>query len=74
VVTAGFLLWAFQRAFLAPRPTGGQPFQVIPVSKAEILVLSALILVLLSAGFYIEPWLTLIDKPLSALSAIYISR
>ncbi|MCU7905807.1 MAG: NADH-quinone oxidoreductase subunit M [Candidatus Thiodiazotropha sp. (ex Epidulcina cf. delphinae)] len=74
VVTAGFLLWAFQRAFLAPRPSGGQPFQVIPVSKTEILLLSTLIVVLLSAGFYIEPWLTLIDKPLSALSDLYTAR
>lgn len=71
VVAAGFLLWAFQRAFLSPRPTGARPFQVIPVSRAEIFVVSALILVLLGAGFYIEPWLTLVDKPLSALSALY---
>ncbi|MCU7810915.1 MAG: NADH-quinone oxidoreductase subunit L, partial [Candidatus Thiodiazotropha sp. (ex Notomyrtea botanica)] len=71
VVAAGFLLWAFQRAFLSPRPAGARPFQVIPVSRAEIFVVSALILVLLGAGFYIEPWLTLVDKPLSALSALY---
>ncbi|MCU7882240.1 MAG: NADH-quinone oxidoreductase subunit M [Candidatus Thiodiazotropha sp. (ex Lucinoma aequizonata)] len=74
VVAAGFLLWAFQRAFLAPRPSGNQPFQVIPTSKAEVFLVSALIIVLLSAGFYIEPWLTLIDKPLSALSAIYTTH
>jgi NADH-quinone oxidoreductase subunit M len=71
VVAAGFLLWAFQRAFLAPRPNGRQPFQVIPITRSEVFVVSALIIVLLGAGFYIEPWLTLIDKPLAALSAIY---
>ncbi len=71
VATAGFLLWAFQRAFLAPRPSGLRPFQVIPVSRAEILLVSALILVLLGAGFYIEPWLALIDTPLANLSALY---
>ncbi|WP_316369057.1 complex I subunit 4 family protein [Candidatus Thiodiazotropha sp. CDECU1] len=74
VVAAGFLLWAFQRAFLAPRPSGRQPFQVIPISKPEVFVVSALIVVLLSAGFFIEPWLTLIDKPLAALSAIYTAH
>ena len=74
VAAAGFLLWAFQRAFLAPRPSGGQPFQVIPISKAEVFVVSTLIIVLLSAGFYIEPWLKLIDQPLSALSTIYTSH
>jgi NADH-quinone oxidoreductase subunit M len=71
VAAAGFLLWAFQRAFLAPRPSGSQPFQVIAISKAEVFVVSVLILVLLSAGFYIEPWLKLIDQPLSSLSALY---
>lgn len=74
VVAAGFLLWAFQRAFLSPRPSGVRPFQIISVSKSEVFVVSALILVLLSAGFYIEPWLKLIDQPLSALSALYTSH
>lgn len=74
VVAAGFLLWAFQRAFLSPRPAGVRPFQAIPVSRAELFVLSALLLVLLGAGLYIEPWLTLVDKPLSALSALYSSH
>ncbi|MET0063448.1 MAG: NADH-quinone oxidoreductase subunit M [Candidatus Thiodiazotropha endolucinida] len=74
VVAAGFLLWAFQRAFLAPRPSGRQPFQVIPISKPEVFVVSALIIILLSAGFFIEPWLTLIDKPLAALSSIYTAH
>jgi NADH-quinone oxidoreductase subunit M len=74
VATAGFLLWAFQRAFLAPRPSGQQPFQVIRVSRAEIFVVSALILVLLGSGFYIEPWLRLVDKPLATLSTLYSSH
>jgi NADH-quinone oxidoreductase subunit M len=74
VAAAGFLLWAFQRAFLAPRAKGREPFEVIPVSKSEVFVVSALVIVLLSAGFYIEPWLKLIDQPLSALSALYASH
>ncbi|MEW8209898.1 MAG: NADH-quinone oxidoreductase subunit M [Candidatus Thiodiazotropha taylori] len=74
VAAAGFLLWAFQRAFLAPRPNGAQPFQIIAISKAEMFVVSTLVAVLLSAGFYIEPWLKLIDQPLSALSALYTSH
>ncbi|MEW8433905.1 MAG: NADH-quinone oxidoreductase subunit M [Candidatus Thiodiazotropha sp.] len=74
VAAAGFLLWAFQRAFLAPRPSGRQPFQVVPISKSEVFVVSALIAVLLSAGFFIEPWLTLIDKPLAELSTLYTAH
>jgi NADH-quinone oxidoreductase subunit M len=71
VVTAGFLLRAFQRAFLAPRTNGQRPFQIIPVSRNEIFVVSALVLVLLASGFYIEPWLTLIERPLVNLSALF---
>lgn len=74
LVTAGFLLRAFQRAFLAPRGSGLQPFQVIPVSRAEIFVVSVLVLVLLGAGFYIEPWLTLIDRSLANLSLLFVNR
>ena len=71
VVTAGFLLWAFQQAFLAPRPSGLPPIQVIPVSRAEMFVISAMVLVLLGTGFYIEPWLALVDRPLASLSALF---
>jgi NADH-quinone oxidoreductase subunit M len=74
VVTAGFLLWAFQRAFLAPRQGGQRPFQLIPVSRSEIFVVSALVLVLLGSGFYIEPWLSLIERPLANLSALFNSH
>jgi NADH-quinone oxidoreductase subunit M len=74
VAAAGFLLWAFQRAFLAPRPNRVASYEVIPISKSEVFVVSALVLVLLSAGFYIEPWLKLIDQPLMALSALYTSH
>ncbi|MGD9164015.1 MAG: NADH-quinone oxidoreductase subunit M [Chromatiales bacterium] len=71
VVTAGFLLWAFQRAFLAPHPSAQRAFQQIPVSRKEIFVVSALVLVLLGSGFYIEPWLNLIERPLGNLSALF---
>ncbi|MEW8500313.1 MAG: proton-conducting transporter membrane subunit, partial [Candidatus Thiodiazotropha taylori] len=74
VAAAGFLLWAFQRAFLAPRPVAAKPFQITAITKAEVFVVSTLVAVLLSAGFYIEPWLKLIDQPLSALSALYTSH
>lgn len=71
VLAAGFLLWAFQRAFLAPRPEGLPPLQVAPTSLAERLVAGAVAVVLLGAGFWSEPWLELIEQPLQALGELY---
>lgn len=67
VAAAAFLLWAFQRAFLAPRGDQ-QPQTIAPASGNEQLIAATLILVLLGVGFYSEPWLELIDAPLEALS------
>ncbi len=69
LLAAGFLLWAFQRAFLGPRPEGHA--QVEHLSLAEWLVSGAVIAVLLGVGFYSHPWLALIDEPLAALSIHY---
>jgi len=71
VAAAGFLLWAFQRAFLAPRTEGLPPLRVEPTSSAERLVAGLVLLVLLGAGFWSEPWLELIEQPLAALSRLY---
>ena len=65
VAAAGFLLWAFQRAFLAPRQVTGPAIE--PVLAMEYLVAATVIAVLLATGFYLEPWLELIDAPLQAL-------
>lgn len=67
VAAAAFLLWAFQRAFLAPH--GEQrPQAIAPASASERVIAGGLILVLLGVGFYSEPWLELVDAPLGALS------
>lgn len=68
VAAAAFLLWAFQRAFLAPRPANA-PAVVAPASWMERLIAGLIVIVLLGAGFYSEPWLKLVDAPLTALSA-----
>lgn len=68
VVAAGFLLWAFQRAFLNPRPAGQGSGRAIPhTSATERLVAGMMLLVLLGAGFFSEPWLELIETPLQLL-------
>jgi NADH-quinone oxidoreductase subunit M len=71
VVAAGFLLWAFQRAFLAPRQDLAEAPPLAGITAAELLLAGLLLLVLLGAGFYTEPWLQLIDVPLTHLSALF---
>jgi NADH-quinone oxidoreductase subunit M len=67
VVAAGFLLWAFQRAFLAPGPEGRE--RVIErASSMEWAIAGILVVVLLVAGFHTGPWLDLVEAPLKALA------
>lgn len=68
VVAAAFLLWAFQRAFLAPR-NAELPANIAPATFMERAIAGILILVLLGAGFHSEPWLKLVDAPMASLSA-----
>jgi NADH-quinone oxidoreductase subunit M len=72
VLAAGFLLWAFQRAFLAPRQASKPYPDMQRVTGPESLVAGMVVVVLLGAGFHAEPWLALIDKPLQGLSALYL--
>ncbi|MES9902721.1 MAG: NADH-quinone oxidoreductase subunit M [Sedimenticola sp.] len=68
VIAAGFLLWAFQRAFLTPRPAGEGGGRAIPhTTGIERLVAGMLLLVLLLTGFFSEPWLELIETPVQLL-------
>ncbi len=70
VAAAGFLLWAFQRAFLAPA-TALRGSAVERASSMELAIAGALVLVMLYAGFRMAPWLDLIEVPLKALAARY---
>lgn len=71
VVAAGFLLLAFQRAFLARRAAGLPQRDVEPPTLLEQAVAVMVILVLLGTGFYSEPWLELVEQPLKGLSALF---
>ncbi|MFP5381289.1 MAG: NuoM family protein [Gammaproteobacteria bacterium] len=68
VATAGFLLWAFQRAFLAPPPPG-QKVAVERPTTMELAIAGVLVIVMLYAGFRMEPLHELVDAPLKALAA-----
>jgi NADH-quinone oxidoreductase subunit M len=67
VVAAGFLLWAFQRAFLAPPPAT----RTAPVDTAtpmELAIAGTLVVVMLFAGFRMEPLLAMVEPPLKLLA------
>ncbi len=68
VVAAGFLLWAFQRAFLAPTPAG-RGGAVERASGMEWFIAVLLVVVILTAGFHMVPWLDLVETPMKALAA-----
>lgn len=68
VMAAGFLLYAFQRAFLAA-PAGGPVIAVERGLNMEHLVAGCVLAVLLVTGFYLEPWLKLVEVPLTDLAA-----
>ena len=67
VLAAGFLLLAFQRAFLARSPDS-RPDRVLErATPMESLLALVVITLQLVAGFYLEPLLDLVEAPLNAL-------
>lgn len=70
VIAAGFLLWAFQRAFLAPAAPGVN-VNIAPTRILERIIAVIFLAIMLVAGFHLEPWLLLVDKSLDGVSALY---
>ena len=71
VAAAAFLLWAFQRAFLAPASDPVKFKDTEPATLMERVLAITVIVILLGAGFYTEPWIKLIASSLDGLNAIY---
>jgi NADH-quinone oxidoreductase subunit M len=71
VIAAGFLLWAFQRAFLTPRESPATATYLEKTNWMERAVAIILLLVLITTGFHSDPWLNLIETPLEGLHALY---
>ena len=72
VIAAGFLLLAFQRAFLSHQAPAEEQVEIERASPQEKLVSLLVILLLLGGGFYLEPWLKLIDGTAHSLSLLFI--
>lgn len=71
VIAAGFLLLAFQRAFLSQDPSAEDMTEIERATPLEKLVSAMVILLLLGGGFYLEPWLELVDGPAQRLSLLF---
>jgi NADH-quinone oxidoreductase subunit M len=71
VAAAGFLLWAFQRAFLAPPPEDLSVKAFERTLPMEYFIGGIALLVLLLAGFFPEPWLDLTDSAAKALGGYF---
>lgn len=74
VLAAGFLLWAFQRAFLGSRPEGSGNTVIEPARPSELLVAGLIVAVLLGTGFHITPLMDLVEVPLESISSLYPSE
>lgn len=70
VIAAGFLLWAFQRAFLKATTELNRK-EVQPANVQEKLLCLMIIGILLIVGFYSAPWMELIEHSLKNLSHLY---
>jgi len=72
VLAAGFLLWAFQRLFIAKPRRFQQPYSSLhhPVFKERIITVTICGL-LIGTGFYTTPWLKYIDQEASEIGKHY---
>ncbi|MGZ8184408.1 MAG: complex I subunit 4 family protein [Methylobacter sp.] len=68
VMSAAFLLWAFQRIFMATPKRVAQPYSCAhhPVWKERFITV-VICLLLIGTGFYTTPWLNFIDQDAAAI-------
>lgn len=71
VLTAAFLLRAFQRTFLAERKEQALRIGESRLTRPEAVLASIVCLVLIGVGFYTEPWVALVEKSLTAATEPY---
>jgi NADH-quinone oxidoreductase subunit M len=70
VAAAGFLLWAFQRAFLSQGKPGGHDVdRTLPM---EYLVCGIALAAMLAIGFFTEPWLHLTETASQVLASRFV--
>lgn len=73
VLTAAFLLYAFQRIFLTRKRETSRRLLHNQPHLAETVLTALICLILLGVGFYVEPWLDLIEATTLQLAEPYRS-
>ncbi|UCV03016.1 complex I subunit 4 family protein [Azonexus sp. IMCC34842] len=71
VAAAGFLLWAFQRAFLSPHKAG-RGLDVDKTLPMEYLVCGIALAAMVAIGVFTEPWLRLSETASQAAAARFV--
>ncbi len=74
VTAAGFLLYAFQKAFLSEPSINTDRWDKSPARFTEWVMSITVIVVILGMGFFSGLWLDLFEKTLDGLSALYGNR
>jgi NADH-quinone oxidoreductase subunit M len=74
VLAAAFLLWAFQRTFLAQRKAAMIRPLRMRVTLPEAALTGLICAVLLGVGFYSKPWLEKVDMSVSGLAARFETK
>ncbi len=74
VTAAGFLLFAFQKAFLSEPECDTSKWDKNPARLTERVMALTVIVVILGMGFFSDLWLDLFDHALDGLSALYGNR
>ena len=74
VVAAGFLLYAFQKAFLSEPVVDTSQWDKSPARLTEHAITLTVIIVILAMGFFSDLWMNLLDHELDGLAALYGNR
>lgn len=74
VTAAGFLLYAFQKAFLMEPSSDTSRWDKSPARLTEWVMSITVIVVILGMGFFSDLWLDLFEKSLDGLSTLYGNR
>ncbi len=74
VTAAGFLLFAFQKAFLSEPQCDTSRWDKSPARLTERVMTLTVIVVILGMGFFSDLWLDLFDHALDGLSALFGNR
>ncbi|MFW5427081.1 MAG: NuoM family protein [Methylophagaceae bacterium] len=74
VTAAGFLLFAFQKAFLSEPQCDTSRWDKSPAKLTEWIMSVTVIVVIMGMGFFSELWLDLFDHALDGLSTLFGNR